>query len=397
MTAGIAIAMPAALFRVASPGDNRGILAIEAGEWVIGIDASRSEAARMTGTERYSREVIAAMLRAGGHRFQLYARAPIPDAGAAEMVVIPRARLWTHLGLGPEVARRPPDALFIPAHVLPIGVGLSRRPRAVVTVHDLGYRHFPSAHPLRQRLYLDLSTWFSARHAAAIAADSRDCAADLIRFYGVAPDKITVAYPGPIPSVTLAPGRRGAILAELGLAERAFVLFVGTLQPRKNLRRLLLAMASPTLAGYDLVVAGGRGWGGEELETLAHGLGLGARAHFLGYVSDETKAALLQGARALAMPSLHEGFGFPVLEAQMAGTPVVASNTSSLPEVAGDGAILVDPLDPAAIAAGLAVAAGDDAVRADLIARGRVNVARFSWDTCARQILSLLVPVGGRR
>ena len=351
----------------------------------------------MTGTERYSREVVEAMLRSGGHRFRLYTRAPILDAGAAEVVVIPRARLWTHLGLGPEVGRRPPDALFIPAHVLPIGVGLARRPRAVVTVHDLGYRYFPSAHPLRQRLYLDVGTWFSARRAAAIAADSRACAVDLTRFYGIAPEKITVAYPGPIPSVTLAPGRRGAILAELGLADRAFVLFVGTLQPRKNLRRLLLAMALPALAQVDLVVAGGRGWGGEDLEAVAREAGLGARAHFLGYVSDETKAALLQGARGLAMPSLHEGFGFPVLEAQMAGTPVVASNTSSLPEAAGNGAILVDPLDPAAIAAGLAVAVGDDAVRVDLIARGRVNVDRFSWDTCARQILSLLVPEGSRR
>jgi len=97
------------------------------------------------------------------------------------------------------------------------------------------------------------------------------------------------------------------------------------------------------------------------------------------------------------MPSLHEGFGFPVLEAQMAGTPVVASNTSSLPETAGDGAILVDPLDPGAIAAGLAIAVGDATARASLIARGRANVARFSWDACARQILRLLVPEGGAR
>ncbi len=351
----------------------------------------------MTGTERYSREVIAAMLRAGGYRFRLYARAPIEDPASAEVVVIPRKRLWTHLGLGPEVARRPPDALFIPAHVLPLDVGLSRRPRTVVTIHDLGYRHFPSAHPLRQRLYLDLSTWFSARFATAIAADSRACAADLTRFYGIAPDKITVAYPGPIPSAALASGRAEAILGELGLSERAFVLFVGTLQPRKNLRRLLQAMASPAMAGLDLVVAGGRGWGGEDLEAVAREAGLGPRAHLLGYVSDETKAALIQGARALVMPSLHEGFGFPVLEAQMAGIPVVASNTSSLPETAGAGAILVDPLDPAAIVAGLTVAVGDAAVRANLIALGRANVARFNWDTCARQILSLLVPDGGRR
>ncbi len=365
---------------------------------LIGIDASRSNAARLTGTERYSREVITAMLRAGGGpRFRLYAREPM-DAPNAEVIVIRRRRLWTHLGLGPEIARHPPDALFIPAHVLPIGAGLTRRPRTVVTVHDLGYRYFPGAHPLRQRLYLDLSTWFSARYSSAIVADSRACAADLTRFYGIPPAKITVAYPGPISPVEVAPARASAIRLRLGISEgTAYILFVGTLQPRKNLGRLLQAMARPALADATLVIAGGQGWGGDDLEAAALRMGLGNRARFTGYITDEEKSALLQSAGVLALPSLHEGFGFPVLEAQMAGVPVVAANTSSLPEVAGDGAVLVDPLDAGAIAAALASATTDGPARAGLIARGRANVSRFSWDRCAAQILELLGPGGGRR
>lgn len=357
---------------------------------LIGIDASRSDAERLTGTERYSRAVIAALLAApGGHQFRLYTRKETAVSPEADVVVVRRRRLWTHLGLGPEVARRPPGALFIPAHVLPVGVGVAGRPWTVVTVHDVGYRRFPSAHPLRQRLYLEVATWFSARFAGAVIADSKACAADLARFHGIPARKITVAYPGPIDAgeATCAPtGAAGG--------GRPYALFIGTLQPRKNLGRLLQAMALPALSGVDLIVAGGPGWGGEDLAAAAKRLGLGERARFLGYVSDADKAALLRGAGALAIPSLHEGFGFPVLEAQRAGVPVVVSNTSSLPEVAGDGAIQVDPLDPAAIAAGLARALKDGPERDDLIVRGRANAARFSWARCADIILERLTAGG---
>ncbi|MBX7213195.1 MAG: glycosyltransferase family 4 protein [Thermoflexales bacterium] len=363
---------------------------------LIGIDASRSTAPRLTGTERYSRAVIDALLTAGAaHRFRLYAREVVPSDPRAETVVIPRARLWTHLGLGPALRADPPDALFIPAHVLPFGVGLTGHPRAVVTLHDVGYRHFPAAHPLRQRLYLEASTWFSARRAQAVIADSRSCAADLQRFYGVPAGRITVAYPGPI-LAPMPPSDEGAALrAGLGVpADEHYLLFIGTQQPRKNLRRLLEALTRPALADARLVIVGGRGWGGEDPPAEAARLGVADRVRFLGYIGETEKAALLQGARALAMPSLYEGFGFPVLEAQAAGVPVVASNTSSLPEAAGEGALFVDPLDVEDIAHGLSRALNDDAARAEVIARGQVNVRRFSWERCAGQILDALQ--GGR-
>src|SRR5438045_1153741 len=150
----------------------------------IGIDASRATVARRTGTEHYARRLIQALLAIGGsRRFTLYFRDP-PPAGLfpdAQQRVIPFPRLWTHLRLSWELMARPrPDVLFVPAHVLPLAHPLP----SVVTVHDLGYRHFPGAHPARQRLYLDWSTRFSARAATHVLADSAATKRDLAHFYG---------------------------------------------------------------------------------------------------------------------------------------------------------------------------------------------------------------------
>jgi glycosyltransferase involved in cell wall biosynthesis len=186
----------------------------------------------------------------------------------------------------------------------------------------------------------------------------------------------------------------------LGLHEHTlYALYVGTLQPRKNLRRLiqawrvLLDAPAPLPSRSSaplLILAGAKGWGSEDLEGELAALGLAGPVRFTGYISDTEKSALLRGARAFAFPSLYEGFGFPVLEAQSVGVPVVCSNTSSLPEVAGEAALLVNPLDVPALVAALRQAMCDEAVRARLIAAGHRNVSRFSWDECAKVVLDLL-------
>ncbi len=227
---------------------------------LIGIDASRAVAARPTGTEVYSQRVIEALLALDSpHRFRLYLRSAPPASAfpGADLRLIPCPRLWTHLRLSWEMARRPPDALFIPAHVLPLV-----HPRAsLVTVHDLGYLHFPEAHPWRQRLYLDLSTRWNARAATHIMADSEATKSDLVAHYGVPPDKITVAYPGCDES--LAPVRDPATIEAVktrhGITGDYF-LYLGTLQPRKNLSRLITAFATqspshPTRSGRQARLA----------------------------------------------------------------------------------------------------------------------------------------------
>jgi len=356
---------------------------------LIGVDASRAVSPHPTGTETYSRQLIQALLDLGpSHRFRLYFRTP-PPAGAfptAERRVIPFPRLWTHLRLSWEMARRPPDLLFVPAHVIP-----PIHPRlSLVTVHDLGYLHFPHAHPLLQRLYLDLSTRWNVRAAAHVLADSEATKADLVAHYTTPPEKVTVAYPGY--DQALAPVRDPAAIAAVkgryGIQGDYFI-HIGTLQPRKNLARLVTAFADLEPEA-TLVLAGRRGWLCDDLIARVRRLGLEGQVLFPGYVPHKDKAALLSGAVAFVFPSLYEGFGLPVLEAQACDCPVICSSTSSLPEVAGEGALLVDPTDTVGWTEAMAQVAGDPALRASLVERGRDNLHRFSWERCARTVLAVM-------
>jgi glycosyltransferase involved in cell wall biosynthesis len=352
----------------------------------IGIDASRATVARRTGTEHYARRLIEALLAQDGHRYTLYFR-DAPPAGAftgAEQRVIPFPRLWTHLRLSYELLTRPrPDVLFVPAHVLPLAHPLP----SVVTVHDLGYRHFPEAHPARQRLYLDWSTRFSARAATRVLADSHATQRDLERFYGVPAEKVSVVYPGLDEGLQRVDS--AAVRARYGLPPD-YLLHVGTLQPRKNLARLIEAAGRlrGQWPGLQLVLAGQAGWQAGPL--LAQ-----ARAHadfvrLLDYVPETDLAALLSGARVFVFPSLYEGFGFPVLEAMACGTPVVCANTSSLPELAGEAALLVDPLDTEALAAAISRVLAEPALAQNLVVRGHEQSQKFSWADAARQTVRVL-------
>lgn len=371
---------------------------------LIGIDASRAVTAQRTGTETYSLHLIRALLNLGsGHRFRLYTngRASLssPDA-EVEIRSIPFPRLWTHLRLSAEMALRPPDVLFVPAHVIP----LIHPAASVVTVHDLGYLHYPESHRAWDRRYLDWSTRWSARQAAAVLVDSTATGRDLVQAYGISPAKIHVVYLGRDESL-----RRVEDLdlvartrARYNLGER-YLLYVGTLQPRKNLARVVEAFARVIsqldLSDVQLVLAGKKGWSYDALFARVSQLGLDSRVIFPGYVPDADLPALLSGAIAFVYPSLYEGFGIPVLEAGACGVPVITSNTSSLPEVAGDAAILVDPHDVDAIADAMCRIITDEALRAELARRGLENVKRFSWEKCARETLAVLEQVGreGRR
>ncbi len=377
---------------------------------LIGIDASRALRAQRTGTENYSRQLIRHLLALGsGHRFRLYCpqRPPaglfdLPDQAVnrsqSELRVIPFPRLWTHARLSVEVTTHPPQVLFVPSHVLP---ALHPR-RSVVTVHDLGYRYFPEAHKTLDRVYLDLSTRFNARSAAHVLADSQATKDDLVRFTGVAADQVTVVHLGR--DETLAPvddpQRIAEVQRRLGLWRQGepaapAIVYVGTLQPRKNLGRRVdaFALARQQRPDLQLVLAGQRGWLADPIFQRVAALGLQDAVRFPGFVADTDLPALLSSALCFAFPSLYEGFGFPVLEAQACGAPVLAANSSSLPEVAGDGALLVDPLDSAAIAAGLLRLAEDETLRQRLRAAGFANLRRFSWQRCAQETLAVLEAV----
>jgi len=366
---------------------------------IIGIDASRTTISRRTGTEAYAYQLIDALLLPAverGHRLRLYfnqspAADLFPASERVERVIIPQRRLWTHLRLGRELRRRPPDIFFTPAHVIPVGY----RGAAVATVHDLGYEQFPEAHPWRQLAYLRWSTRHNARVARRVIADSGATRDDLMRFYATDATKIDVVYPGADPDLRRVDDEAkiaGALIRH-GIRP-PYLLYLGTLQPRKNLIRLVEAFAASGLhdQGYSLVLAGKQGWVAAPLLDAVGSLPSAVRDRVLlpGYIDEMDKSPLLSGATALVFPSLYEGFGFPVLEAQVCGTPVICANTSSLPEVAGQGAILVDPLDTAALAEAMRRVAGDANLRQNLVAIGYANLDRFSWPDAAVRVLDVL-------
>lgn len=363
---------------------------------LIGIDASRAVTNRRTGTEAYAwfliRELIS-LAGQRGHLLRLYFNQPPPDdlfpqADCVENVIIPQTRLWTHTRLAAELHRQPPDVFFTPAHVIP----LSYHGRAVATIHDLGYHHFPESHPRRQRAYLRWSTRHNGRRSWRVIADSQVTKEDLIWFDDISPDKIVVIYPGVDPALhpVSDAARMTAVLQKHNITPPYF-LFLSTLQPRKNLNRLIDAYIQSGVS-HQLVLAGKPGWLSQPILDKITNLrsSISNKISLPGYIPDTDKAPLLSGATAVLYPSLHEGFGFPVLEAQACGTAVLTSTTSSLPEVAGDAALLVDPLDTAAMAAGIRRLAQDETLRKALGEKGLVNVRRFSWGDTAVQVLNLM-------
>ena len=254
--------------------------------------------------------------------------------------------------------------------------------RAVTIVYDLApfdrrYGDAPGAGFER------VTAPLAVRRPGAFAAISETTARDFAARFPKARDRVHVVTPGGDPAFT--PEGPSAT------RERPYVLAVGTLEPRKNLPRLIEAWSrvDPAVRGdAELVLAGGRGW--ESEATLAAAAADDGAVRALGFVADEELPALYRGAIALAYPSLYEGFGLPVLEALQSGTPVLTSRASSLPEVAGDAALYVDPEDPADIAAGLERLLADADLRARLAAAGPARAAHFDWTASARQMLALL-------
>lgn len=372
---------------------------------LIGIDASRATVARRTGTENYSLHLIRALLAEDtDHRFRLYFnQAPPPGllTGTVDWRVLPFPRLWTHGRLSWEMLRDPPDLLFVPSHVLP----LVHPVRSVVTVHDLGYHYYPEAHTLSQNLYLRWSTRHNAGSATRVVVDSEATRRDLASFYRVQEERVHVVYPGR--DATMAPVTDPALI-ESACARHGvtppYLLYVGTLHPRKNLVRLVQAFASllrseefgatGSAPGLQLVLAGQKGWLYEEIFAQVRKLDLVERVVFTGYLPEAELPALLSGALAFVFPSLYEGFGLPVLEAMACGVPVVCSNASSLPEVAGQAALMADPLDTEAWAQALSRVVVDEDLRRTLVGRGHDQVRRFSWTRTARETLAVLEEAG---
>lgn len=437
---------------------------------IIGFDASRAFIKDRTGTENYSFQLLKALARIDTKNKDLLRNSvgkilPRPrrtlrfaDAKRIYLIYIRPGQerlvnreewpenfqfriinfkyLWTQVGLAIKTFTDPLDVLFVPSHTLPI----LRKPglKTVITVHDLGAEYLPAFHQLKQVLYLKLMTHFQLKGATKIIAVSEATKLDLVNKIGIEKEKVEVVYEGVDKEAfsyqpACRTGRLSAIsqvkiddiLRRYGIERNSYFLFVGTIQPRKNLERLIKAFAtfargpaatvsyrpsSPStplrvrarrqetssaspLAGYitnfQLVLVGGGGWKSEHIYNLPKELGIEIKVKFLGRVEDNALAALYSGAIALVFPSLFEGFGLPILEAFACGCPVITSNTSSMPEVAGDAALLVNPESTEEIKEGMVRIIKDDKFRDILIQKGHSRIKNFSWEKTARETLNV--------
>lgn len=307
--------------------------------------------------------------------------------GAAQrpMPARPLQALWARGAVPPlEWFVGPVDVVHGTNFVVPP----TRRAATVVSVHDLTPVHHPElcnaatlAYPGLIRRALGRGAW--------VQADSAFVAAEVSEAFDLAPARVRVVHPGVPPLPRPEPGEAGLVDALLPDGCGRFVLSVGTAEPRKDLPGLVRAFDRLAVTDVALVLAGPPGWGEAALTEAISQAGSRARIVQTGWVEDSVRAALYRRASVLAYPSLYEGFGFPPLEAMAAGVPVVATRAGSLPEVLGDAALLVEPGDHEGLAAALASALDDAALRQQLVARGTAQAARFSWDRCGDGLVQL--------
>lgn len=300
-----------------------------------------------------------------------------------------QAVLWhrLHLPLPADWFAGDVDIYHSPDFVLPP----LRRARGVMTVHDLSFLRAPECADPGLRRYLERAVPHALRRAARILADSSSTRHDLLTLLGIDAARIDVVYPGVGPAYqpVTDTAQRQTVRQRYGL-DRPFILSVGTLEPRKNYERLIQAYAAAQAAArlpHQLVIAGGRGWLYQSIFDTVEQSGLGSSVRFLGYVAETDLPTLYSLADIFVFPSRYEGFGIPVIESMACGAPVIAANNSSLPEAAGDAALLVAAEDVDGLAHALLRLLADDALRTTLRQRGFSQAARFTWASAAQSLL----------
>ncbi len=360
----------------------------------IGIDA-RIIAYRQGGIANYVRHLIPALAALDPETDYRVLRHRRDRTRSEAGPNVRRATVWTpchhcleRWALGVEITPLRLELLHSPDFIPP---AFGAR-HFVITVHDLNFLYYPQFLTAESRRYYNDQIAWAVAHADHIIADSEATRADLIRLLSVPPEKVTTVHLGIDPVFRpLPPDPVRETLDRYGLTP-GYLLFVGTLEPRKNLPGLLTAyriLLDRQEMPPPLVMAGSRGWLYEEIYARVESLRLEHHVRFVYDVTDDDLPVLYNGAALLVMPSFYEGFGLPALEAQACGTPVVISDRGSLPEVAGAAAVIVNPDDPEDIAAGIARVLGDPDLQAALRAAGPAHAAHFTWEQAARETLSV--------
>jgi glycosyltransferase involved in cell wall biosynthesis len=370
----------------------------------VGIEG-RVLTPRIGGIGRYAMQLLQALLTLAPH--------PSPDL---ELVIFTapqtdRTCLIESQSHCCERFRRVKSTLLRSTLLLPIGIQcehidvfhgldqsgiplLFKAGKSVVTIHDVIPLVLPWSFPRRHRWVVATALSRMRKQADMVIVPSHAVAEDVMRYLQVERQRIAVIPMGCNPRFRphQDPSRATALRRRYALPER-YILFVGTLEPRKNVNTLLQAfaqlIADRPRDGLHLVIAGGQGWGGEDHRATVERLGIRQYVRFTGFVADDDLPDLYRGAQVFVYPSLYEGFGLPVLEAMASGVPVITSNRSSLPEVAGDAALLVDPTQAEALAAAMSALLHDDALRQALRAKGLARAATFTWEVVAQRTVAV--------
>jgi len=364
---------------------------------IIGIDASRYNLESGTGVELYSVKIINGIIEYfkhhPDHTIVLYSprKLTLYRTQKIQHRIIPFKRFWTKIRLSMEMLFHKPDVLFVPSHVLPHFCPK----KSIITIHDTAFMHLKKEYSKREYWYLKKTTKYAARKASSIIVPSEATKKDLMHFFNCSAEKIHVIPHGS----DFKPKKFHAdfdtkALEQLGLRRADnFFLFIGRLESKKNLVRLIEAFAKfhETFKNFKLILAGRRGTGFSRILKTVQKLKLTDCVFMPGYILENEKHVLLKYCNAFVFPSLYEGFGFPILEAFSYQKPVITSPAASIPEVAEDAAILVDPYDINSIAEGMKKIVTDPKIKEKLLAKEEQQLKKFNWEVAVLKTIKVLV------
>lgn len=361
---------------------------------IIGIDASRSNVKQKTGTEYYSYEIISRLIKNNNYNFRLYSKTPleyVKSAKNVEQKVMQFPKLWSQIRLSWEILTHRPSVLFEPAHTIPIFHGKN----TVVTLHDVGFKYFPELYTPLERFYHGFSMAFSVKHATKIIAISENTKNDLINLYHADPRKITVIYHG-YDEIKYCPLAKGEKIPDEVIKLRPYIYFIGRLEAKKNIVNLVKAygeIRKNKSVKHKLVLAGRPGYEYEKIADEIEKLPKEIKDDVieLGYVSDELAPYFMRSADVFAWPTYFEGFGMPVVEAMACHIPIVASDTTSTPEVLGDAGLMSDPDDYIHFAKNLEKVILDKKTRDTLVDKGASRLNYFNWNKATKQTLDVIL------
>lgn len=365
---------------------------------IVGIDGNEANIENKVGIGEYAYELLCQFSKIASTRkelkFKIYLKSnprvemPVPTENWQYQIVHPK-KFWTQIGLPLKLfmETKKPDVFFSPSHYAP---RFSPVPTAI-SIMDLSYIHFPELFTKHDLYQLVNWTKYSAKNAKKIFTISNFSRDDIIKTYKKLPADVITTYLGVKEVLSMEDLKK-----KFGIS-KPYLLFVGTIQPRKNIAKLVEAFSQLKNKEVQLVIVGKKGWLWEDIFAAPEKFKVADKVKFLDFVGDKDLPSLYKNALCFVLPSLYEGFGLPVLEAMKFGCPTVVSDVSSLPEVGGDASLYFDPRSVDDIAQKLNTVISDEKLRAEMVKKGYNQIKKFSWEKTAKETLKVLEELGKQK